>query len=157
MAPLVLALIVVPVLELAVIIEVGSAIGVLPTILLLIAFSFGGAWLVRREGQSAWQRFSGAISAGKVPASETADGALVILAGAMLITPGFLTDAFGILLLLPPVRSAIKTFGAARLVGSGWRGVAFTAAHQTAKRREPQRSYDVEGTAVDADSAALKR
>ena len=154
---LVIALLVIPVLELAVIIQVGTAIGVLPTILVLIAFSFGGAWLVRRESRSAWQRFSGAIAAGKVPASETVDGALVILAGAMLITPGFLTDVFGILLLLPPVRSAIKRFGAARLVGGGWRGVAFTAAHQTAKRREPQRSYDVEGTAVEADSAALER
>lgn len=157
MALLAFLLIIVPLLELAVIIEVGSAIGVLPTLLLLMAFSFGGAWLVRREGQSAWHRFTDTISTGKVPAGETADGALVILAGAMLLTPGFITDAFGILLLLPPVRSAIKAFGAARLVGGGWRGVAFTAAHRTAGRRAARRDYDVDGTAVDADSAALER
>lgn len=99
---------VVPIVELAVIIQVGQVIGVLPTIALLLAVSIGGAWLVKREGLGVYQRFRRQVDAGRVPGKEIADGVMIILAGALLLTPGFVTDVLGILLLLPPVRSAVR-------------------------------------------------
>ena len=105
---LVLAFIVVPIAELAVILAIGHSIGFLPTLLLVAAFSLGGAWLAKREGLSAWRRLRRALEEGRVPTAEAADGALILLAGALLLTPGFLTDVAGVLLLLPPVRAAVR-------------------------------------------------
>jgi len=99
---------VVPIVELAVILQVGQAIGVLETVALLIAISVVGAWLVKREGVGVMRRVSAAVSAGRVPGRELADGALIVLAGALLITPGFLSDVLGIALLLPPVRAVLR-------------------------------------------------
>lgn len=103
-----LLFIVVPIVELWVIIQVGSAIGVLPTIVLLLAISMGGAWLVKREGVVVWRRFREQVESGRVPGRELADGVMILLAGGLLLTPGFVTDAFGILLLLPPVRAGVR-------------------------------------------------
>ena len=105
MAVLVLLFIVLPIAELYVIIKVGEAIGVLPTIALLVLDSFLGASLLRSQGRAAWRRFNEALSQGRVPAREVFDGAMVILGGAFLITPGFITDVIGLLLLLPPTRA----------------------------------------------------
>ena len=99
---------VVPIVELAVIIQVGQAIGVLETIVLLIAVSILGGWLVKREGIGVVRRISTAVQGGRVPGRELADGALIILAGALLITPGFVSDILGIALLLPPVRAVVR-------------------------------------------------
>ena len=99
---------VVPIVELAVILQVGQAIGVLETVALLIAVSVVGGWLVKREGVGALRRISTAVQAGRVPGRDLADGALIVLAGALLITPGFLSDVLGIALLLPPVRAVIR-------------------------------------------------
>ena len=99
---------VVPIVELAVILQVGQAIGVLETVALLIAVSVVGGWLVKREGVGVLRRISTAVQAGRVPGRDLADGALIVLAGALLITPGFLSDLLGIALLLPPVRAAIR-------------------------------------------------
>jgi UPF0716 protein FxsA len=99
---------IVPIVELAVIIQVGQAIGALETIALLIAVSVLGGWLVKREGAGVLRRISTAVNAGRVPGRELADGALIIFAGALLITPGFLSDCLGIALLLPPVRAAVR-------------------------------------------------
>jgi UPF0716 protein FxsA len=104
-AVLILLFIVLPIAELYVIIKVGEAIGVLPTIALLVLDSFLGAALLRSQGRAAWRRFNEALSRGRVPAREVFDGAMVILGGAFLITPGFITDVIGILLLLPPTRA----------------------------------------------------
>src|ERR687888_1779429 len=100
--PLVLLFIAVPIAELAVIIQVGEAIGVWWTIALLIADSVLGSMLMRSQGRAAWRRFNRAIAEGRVPAREVLDGALVIFGGAFLVTPGFVTDVAGVLLLLPP-------------------------------------------------------
>ena len=105
---LVLAFILVPIAELAVIITAGRSIGFLPTFILLVTFSLLGAWLARREGLSAWRRLQHALAKGRMPTVEVADGAMILLAGALLLTPGFLTDVVGVLLLLPPVRAAIR-------------------------------------------------
>jgi UPF0716 protein FxsA len=99
---------VVPLLELAVIIQVGQTIGVAETILLLIAVSVAGGWLVKREGVGVLRRIQAAVSAGRVPGRELADGALIMFAGALLLTPGFLSDVLGIALLLPPVRAVVR-------------------------------------------------
>src|SRR3954453_2724826 len=93
--------VIVPILEIYVIIQVGQAIGALPTIALLIADSIAGTLLVKSQGRSAWRRFQLALAEGRVPAREVMDGALVIFGGAFLLAPGFLTDILGALLLIP--------------------------------------------------------
>ncbi len=103
--PLVLLFIVVPIAELYVIIKVGEAIGVLNTIALLILDSLIGAALWRSQGRAVWTRFNRALAEGRVPHREVLDGVLVIFGGALLLTPGFLTDLLGLVLLLPPSRS----------------------------------------------------
>lgn len=105
---LALAFLVVPVAELAVLIAVGSHIGYLNTFALMVALSLTGAWLARREGLGAWRRMQAALVEGRMPAAEAADGAMILLAGALLVTPGFLSDVAGVLLLLPPVRAVLR-------------------------------------------------
>jgi UPF0716 protein FxsA len=106
--PLVLLFILVPIAELYVIIQVGEAIGIWLTIALLIADSVLGSMLMRSQGRQAWRRFQDAMRSGRVPAREVLDGALVIFGGAFLLTPGFISDVLGVLLLLPPSRAAIR-------------------------------------------------
>ncbi|MFP5318723.1 MAG: FxsA family protein [Acidimicrobiia bacterium] len=103
-----LLFLVLPIVELAVIIQVGQVIGVLNTIALLLLVSVIGSWLVKREGLGVWRRFRHQMETGHVPGKEVADGMMIMLAGALLISPGFVTDCVGILLLLPPVRAAIR-------------------------------------------------
>src|SRR5215217_8092733 len=112
--PLVLLFIAVPIAELAVIIQVGQAIGVWWTIGLLLADSILGAMLMRAQGRAAWRRFNEAVQAGRVPAREVLDGALVIFGGALLLTPGFLTDILGLILLIPPSRAIVRRIFARR-------------------------------------------
>jgi UPF0716 protein FxsA len=103
-----LLFIVVPIAELYVIVQVAGGIGVLPTILLLIAVSVAGAWLVKWQGIVTLARFQRKVMSGQVPTAELVDGILVICAGALLLTPGFLTDLTGLALLLPPVRAVVR-------------------------------------------------
>src|SRR3954451_9707832 len=105
---LVALFIVVPIAELYVIIQVGQAIGALPTIAILIADSIIGSLLLKHQGRAAWRRFNEALQAGRVPAREVLDGALVIFGGAFLITPGFISDIIGLLLLIPPTRALVR-------------------------------------------------
>src|SRR5919205_3864122 len=123
---LVLLFIVVPIVELFVIIQVGEAIGVLPTIALLIADSVVGSMLMRSQGRAAWRRFNAALAEGRPPAREVLDGVLVIFGGALLLTPGFVTDLFGLAFLLPPTRALIRRLlvrrFASRLVVSAFGG-----------------------------------
>jgi UPF0716 protein FxsA len=108
LALLVLLFVVVPFVELYVIIQVAHVIGGLQAILLLLAVSIVGGWLMKREGLAVWRQARARVDAGSVPGRELVDGVLVLFAGALLLTPGFVTDAVGILLLLPPVRAAIR-------------------------------------------------
>ena len=105
---LLLLFVVVPVVEIWVIIQVGQAIGVVPTIVLLLADAVLGTWLFRREGRRTWSAFREALAAGRVPAKEVADGALVIVGGAFLLSPGFVTDAVGLVCVLPPTRAMLR-------------------------------------------------
>jgi UPF0716 protein FxsA len=105
--------ILVPLAELAVIIAVGKAIGVLATLLTLLAFSLSGAWLARREGLAAWRRLQLALVDGRMPTREVADGAIILLAGALLLIPGFLTDLVGLVLLVPATRRLARRWAPA--------------------------------------------
>lgn len=121
--PLLVAFLVVPFVEIYVIVQVGHRIGLPLTIGLLLAVSVAGAVLVRREGGRAWLAFRRALAGGRVPTREVADGALVLLGGALLLTPGFVTDAVGLLLVFPPSRTVVRrwltTRLARRFVGAG--------------------------------------
>lgn len=117
-APLLIALLVIPLLEIYVLIQVGEQIGVPLTIVLLIVMSIAGAWLLKREGGAAWRRLRTAISEGRVPTSEVVDGAMILFGGALMLTPGFISDIFGVLLILPPTRAPLK--GAFRKLLGGW-------------------------------------
>ncbi|HEV2891212.1 MAG TPA: FxsA family protein [Frankiaceae bacterium] len=103
-----LMFLVVPFAELWVILRVAHVIGGWETVGLLVLMSVLGTWLLKREGARAWGAFQLAMREGRVPAKETADGALVILGGALLLTPGFLTDVVGVLCLLPPTRVVVR-------------------------------------------------
>jgi UPF0716 protein FxsA len=105
---LVLLFIVMPIAEIYVIIQVGQAIGALWTILLLIADSVIGARLLTWQGRSAWRRFQDAVAAGRMPHNEVLDGVLIVIGGALLLTPGFITDVLGLGLLLPPTRALVR-------------------------------------------------
>jgi UPF0716 protein FxsA len=120
---LVLLFIVVPIAELYVIIQVGELIGVWPTLLLLLLDAIAGSWLLKHEGRSAWRRFNQALAERRLPGKEVADGFLIILGGSLLIAPGFITDIFGALLLIPPTRAVARrilrrwTIGRVAVVG----------------------------------------
>jgi UPF0716 protein FxsA len=147
---LVAAFIVVPIVELALIIEVGQAIGVLPTIAILLLDSILGSLLLRSQGRSAWRRFNDAARAGRVPHREALDGALVIFGGALLLTPGFATDVLGLLLLVPPTRAVARRL-LARAIGRRLVTGVVGGARREPSRPEGRRPYDVEGTASEAD------
>ena len=106
---LLLALLCVPLLELYLIIQVADGVGTGQTILLLIAVSVVGAWMVRRSGLGVLNQISARLSRGELPAGELVDGLLILVAGALMLTPGFLTDAVGLLLLFPPTRLAVRS------------------------------------------------
>jgi UPF0716 protein FxsA len=118
---LLVAFIVVPLVELYVLIQIGQAIGIVPTLLILLADAVLGTWLFRSQGRKTWQAFRLALVERRLPAAEVADGALVVLGGALLLTPGFVTDVFGVLCLLPPSRTVLKRLltgvAARRLLG----------------------------------------
>jgi UPF0716 protein FxsA len=118
---LLVVFLVVPVVEIYVLIQVGQAIGAGWTVALLIADAIVGTWLFKREGRKAWTALRTALAEQRVPAKEVADGALVVAGGAFLITPGFVSDVFGVLCLLPPTRALLRVvltgFFSRRLLG----------------------------------------
>ncbi len=143
----------VPLLEIYVIVQVGQALGALPTIALLVADSLVGALLLRAQGRSVWRRFRAALASGRPPAAETVDGALVIAGGALMLTPGFVTDALGILLLAPPSRALarrqVMRHARSRLLA----GLA--GGPRAASRRPTRQDYDVDATAYEIDPPVL--
>src|SRR3954447_3154929 len=166
---LVLLFIVVPIVELFVIIQVGEAIGVLPTIALLIADSILGSMLMRSQGRTAWRRFNAALGEGRIPHREVLDGALVIFGGALLLTAGLVTDVLGIVLLPRPTRALGRGVVARRLLprlvvtglggvgGLGGFGGAPGRGGPGGARRRPgaEDGGDVEGSATEIDPRQL--
>ncbi len=155
---LLVAFVVVPLLEIFVLIQVGQVIGAWWTILLLVADSILGMWVVRREGGRAWTALRSAINSGQMPARELADGALILIGGTLMLTPGFVTDLAGILLILPftrPIaRRALTGVVTRHLVGAGaaayMPGTGPGAAPRNQQRPHPNPDGSVvEGEVVD--------
>jgi UPF0716 protein FxsA len=145
---LIVLFIVVPIAELYVIVQVGQAIGVWPTLALLLADAVLGSLLLRHQGRGAWLRFNQALAERRFPGKEVVDGLLIVVGGTLLLAPGFLTDIVGLLLLIPPtraiVRSLLRRFTIGRFVvvgmpgGGPGRGPA-----------GPSRDYDYDATAEE--------
>lgn len=149
---LVLLFIIMPIAELAVLIQVGQAIGVWWTVLLLLADAMLGSWLLRTQGRLAWRRFNEALASGRLPHREVVDGVLVIFGGVLLLTPGFISDLFGVLFLFPPTRVLLRRLlvrrGSLRLVGSMPGTSTPPAGAGFSSNGHP---HDIEGSAVDID------
>lgn len=147
-ALLFLLFLLVPVLELYVLIQVGQWLGTVPTIAILIADSLLGAFLLRQQGRGAWRRMTAAVTAGRIPTRETVDGALIILGGALLLTPGFVTDIVGLALMIPPTRAIVRP------VLVAWAGRRITVAAMTVRTPNSPNApngFDVDGTATEVD------
>ncbi len=112
---LLLLFILVPAIELALLLEVGSHLGTLPTLGLIAATGVVGASLARRQGLAVLGRAQDQMARGELPAGSLADGVMILVAGAFLITPGILTDAFGFLLLVPVFREVVRSVAMNRL------------------------------------------
>jgi len=151
--PLVLLVlfVVVPIAELAIIIQVGELLGFWWTLGLLIADSVLGSMLMRSQGRAAWRRFTGAVQSARPPAREVADGGLIIFGGALLLTPGFISDFFGLLFLLPPTRALIRRLFLRQVMSR----ITVSLAGAPPGRRWP--GSDVDGTAVEVDRERLGR
>jgi UPF0716 protein FxsA len=106
-----------PILELAVLLQVGGAIGVLNTVALLVLMGAVGSWLVKREGLGVLRRVQRAVGEGRAPGNELLDGFFVLLGGALMIAPGFVSDVLGISLMLPPVRAVLRPVVRRRIAG----------------------------------------
>jgi UPF0716 protein FxsA len=166
---LVLVFIVVPIAELFVIIQVGELIGVWPTLLLLLLDAIVGSWLLKREGRAAWRRFNEALAERRMPGKEVADGFLVILGGALLIAPGFLTDILGVLLLIPVTRAVFRrvlrrwTVGRVAVVGfpgaggASWGGFGSGPREGSGPDGPPKRGYDYDVDAEEVHDEADRR
>jgi UPF0716 protein FxsA len=150
---LVVLFIVVPIAELYVIIKVGEAIGVLPTLALLFADAILGSLLLRYQGRGAWRRFNEALAQRRFPGREVADGVLIVIGGTLLLTPGFITDVFGLLLLIPPsraiARALLRRLTVARFTVVGMPGASGGFGRAGEPRAGGRRAYDFDATAEE--------
>jgi UPF0716 protein FxsA len=142
---LLVAFLLTPVIEIAVIIQVGQQIGVWWTVGLLLGMSILGAWLVKREGRRAWRDLQGAIESGQPPGRELLDAALILIGGTLLLTPGFVTDAVGFVLVLPMTRPLV------RRAAQGWLAKRTTTyvVGRAGRRGGPGQPKVVPGEVVD--------
>jgi len=156
---LILLFIVVPIAELYVIVQVGEAIGIWPTLALLLADALLGSFLLKHQGRGAWRRFNQALAERRFPGKEVADGVLIIIGGTLLLAPGFLTDIVGIFLLVPPTRaiarSVMRRFTIGRFAVVAMPGAGAFGAGRSPDASRPTRDYDFDATAeeVPADGA----
>jgi len=144
---LVVLFIVVPIAELYVIIQVGQAIGLWPTLALLLADALLGSFLLKHQGRGAWLRFNEALAQRRFPGKEVVDGLLIVVGGTLLLAPGFITDILGLALLVPPTRALVRAILSRRLTH---RMVV------SATRPRGSEAHDVEGTAIDIDVEPLE-
>ncbi len=112
-----IAFVVVPIVEIALLIAVGNAIGFWPTFAIVVATAFLGSWLVSMQGRATWDQVRNQVNRGQIPGAALAHGAMILIAGAFLLTPGLITDAAGFLLLVPAVREIIRKWVVNRYVG----------------------------------------
>ncbi|MDX8129319.1 FxsA family protein [Methylomonas sp. LW13] len=105
-----IAFLIVPFVEIYVLLQVGGLIGAFPTILLVVFTAVLGAWLLRRQGFTTWQRFQSGLAQGEIPAYEMIEGPILLVGGALLLTPGFFTDLLGFACLIPTLRRKIAQY-----------------------------------------------
>jgi len=105
---------IVPLVELFLLVKLGTVVGVGPTIALVLFTGILGAWLARQQGLDVLRRVNEDLSQGRMPTEAIMDGVLILIAGAVLLTPGLLTDALGFVLLIPRTRAAVRKIAAAR-------------------------------------------
>ncbi|MGH3347966.1 MAG: FxsA family protein [Nocardioides sp.] len=150
---LVIAFVGVPLLEIFVLVQVGYVIGPWWTILLLIVAGILGTWLIRREGGRAWRALTEALQTGRMPAREIADGALILVGGTLMLAPGFVTDAVGVLLILPFTRPLARTLltrvVTRRLLGAGFPAAGTRGPGGTTKRPGSGDGTVIQGEVVD--------
>lgn len=138
----------VPILEIALFIQVGGVIGLWPTLAIVVLTAFVGTTLMRTQGLAALGRLQQAMQGGGDPARPLIEGAMILVAGVLLLTPGFFTDTVGLLLLLPPVRAALIRTGAQRAMASG-RFTVYTAGSPRRPQPEPA------GDTIDGDYTVI--
>jgi UPF0716 protein FxsA len=162
---LVILFIVLPIAEIYVIIQVGELIGVWPTVALLILDAVGGSMLLKHQGRGAWRRFNEALAQRRFPGREVVDGVLIVIGGTLLVTPGFITDVFGLFFLIPPTRALARavlrrfTIGRIAVVGApggggfgSWGGGPFGSGDPgqgPGPAGRPTREYDFDATAEE--------
>ena len=147
---LALLFVVVPVIEIYLLIQVGQTIGPWWTILLLVAAGFAGSYLVKREGGRAWRALQQALAESRMPAKELADGALILMGGTLLLTPGFLSDIVGAFAILPftrPVARRLLTRVITRKFVAG--GAVYAGGAGQARRRPGTDDSVVQGEVVN--------
>lgn len=147
---LLLLFIVLPIVEIALLLQVGEFIGGWNTLLLIIVTAVAGAALVRQQGAQNWQRAQQKLAAGEMPGMEMANGLLIFVAGIVLITPGFVTDAIGLLLLIPATRAPIAAALMKRMVVRGSSGAAGFAHFRTGGQYA-QRDKDNDDSVIDGE------
>jgi UPF0716 protein FxsA len=144
----------IPLLEIWVIIQVGNVLGAGWTIALLVIDSLVGAWLLKVEGRKAWSQFRRALADGRWPGDEVAQGALIIVGGTLLLTPGFVTDAVGFLFLLSPTRRIASRVVRARMRTSVTGGAAGASGRREGDRR---RGQDPRTVGLDVEVVEIER
>jgi len=148
---LIVLFIVVPIAELYVIVQVGQQIGIWPALALLLADAILGSLLLRHQGRGAWMRFNQALAERRFPGKEVVDGLLIVVGGTLLLTPGFLSDIVGLLLLIPPtraiVRSLLRRFTIGRFTIVGMPAGRFPGSGPSSK--SASRDYDFDASAEE--------
>jgi UPF0716 protein FxsA len=143
-----LVFVAVPIIEIALFIQVGGAIGLVPTLLIVVLTALAGTALMRHQGMQALARLQNQIATGGDPTGPIAHGAMILIAGVLLLTPGFFTDTLGLLLLVPAVRDKVISRAAARIAVQTF---SFGQTRQTGARPQPQASRDT----IEADYEIL--
>lgn len=144
--PLLFLFVAIPIIEIGLFIQVGGWLDLWPTLGIVVLTAIIGTYLLRLQGMAALGRLQNNIQSGQSPMDPIVHGAMILVAGVLLLTPGFFTDAVGFALLMPPVRALVIKWGAARLVNSG--NVVFTSTQTTTHRAPPRDPGAVEGDFV---------
>lgn len=147
--PLLILFVAIPIIEIGLFIQVGGWLGLWPTLGIVILTAIIGTYLLRLQGMAALARLQNNIQSGQSPMDPIVHGAMILVAGVLLLTPGFFTDAVGFALLMPPVRALVIKWGAARFVNSST--VVFSNTQSASPRNPPRDSGAVEGDFVVLD------
>lgn len=148
-----LLFVVVPAVELMLLIQIGGLIGTMPTFGIIIATGLAGSALARRQGLSVWQRFNSRMASGQLPGDELIDGLIILVSGALLLTPGVFTDVIGLAGLIPVTRAALRKPIKEHLAGR----ISFTASGGFRQTSQPPNEQSRESPGVSLGGQAAQR